>query len=74
MKSGLLTLWLGFCHDHALILYVYLPNDDDNAEESVLTVNIPIQYHRALNDFTDLCESIISAHTAHSYEMPDYTF
>lgn len=28
---------LGFCHDHALILYVYLPNDGDS-EESVLTV------------------------------------
>lgn len=27
----------GFCHDHALILYVYLPSDND-AEESVLTV------------------------------------
>ena len=28
----------GFCHDLALILYVYLPNDGDRAEESVLTV------------------------------------
>ena len=29
---------LGFCHEHALILYVYLPNDD--AEDSVLTVSL----------------------------------
>ncbi|EKG21080.1 Hus1-like protein [Macrophomina phaseolina MS6] len=26
-----------FCHDHALILYVYLPNDEDGREDSVLT-------------------------------------
>ena len=30
---------LGFCHERALILYVYLPNED-GAEESVLTVRI----------------------------------
>ncbi len=29
----------GFCHEHALILYVYLSNDDDGADESVLTVS-----------------------------------
>ncbi|KZF21401.1 Hus1-like protein [Xylona heveae TC161] len=29
-----------FCHNHALILYVYLPNEDDLAEESVLTYYI----------------------------------
>ncbi|KAI9711910.1 MAG: hypothetical protein M1812_007064 [Candelaria pacifica] len=29
-----------FCHEHALILYVYLPNDDDGADESVLTYYI----------------------------------
>jgi len=28
----------GFCHEHALILYVYLPNDD--TEDSVLTYYI----------------------------------
>jgi hypothetical protein len=28
---------LGFCHEHALILYVYLPNEHSE-EESVLTV------------------------------------
>jgi hypothetical protein len=32
-----LTVALGFCHEHALILYVYLPNDSGE-EESVLTV------------------------------------
>ncbi|KAK7730147.1 Checkpoint protein hus1 [Botryosphaeria dothidea] len=26
-----------FCHEHALILYVYLPNDEDGREDSVLT-------------------------------------
>lgn len=29
-----------FCHEHALILYVYLPGSDDGGEESVLTVSI----------------------------------
>lgn len=29
---------LGFVDDTALILYVYLPNDEDGAEESCLTV------------------------------------
>ena len=28
-------MYLGFCHEHALILYVYMSNDD---MESVLTV------------------------------------
>ena len=28
-----------FCHEHALILYVYLPGADDGGEESVLTVS-----------------------------------
>lgn len=27
----------GFCHEHALIIYVYLPNEHSE-EESVLTV------------------------------------
>jgi len=29
-----------FCHEHALILYVYLPSADDGGEESVLTVRV----------------------------------
>lgn len=29
-----------FCHEHALILYVYLPGADDGGEESVVTVGI----------------------------------
>ncbi|KAI9749981.1 MAG: hypothetical protein M1835_001455 [Candelina submexicana] len=29
-----------FCHEHALILYVYLSNDDDGGDESVLTYYI----------------------------------
>ncbi|KAK7526485.1 checkpoint protein Hus1/Mec3 [Phyllosticta citriasiana] len=29
-----------FCHDHALIVYVYLPNGDEGREESVLTYYI----------------------------------
>lgn len=33
----LLTI-LGFCHEHALILYVYLPSDGGE-DESVLTVS-----------------------------------
>jgi hypothetical protein len=35
--SGL-TCLAGFCHHHALILYVYLPNEGDG-DDSVLTVN-----------------------------------
>lgn len=31
---------VGFCDEHALILYVYLPNDEDGPE-SVLTVSGP---------------------------------
>jgi hypothetical protein len=33
-----LTVTLAFIHDTALVLYVYLPNDEDGGEESVLTV------------------------------------
>ncbi|KAK8160386.1 checkpoint protein Hus1/Mec3 [Phyllosticta citrichinensis] len=29
-----------FCHDHALIVYVYLPTDDEGRDESVLTYYI----------------------------------
>lgn len=29
---------LGFCDEHALILYVYLPSDEEGREDSVLTV------------------------------------
>lgn len=29
----------GFCHEHALILYVYLSNEQHGADESVLTVS-----------------------------------
>ncbi|KAI9673261.1 MAG: hypothetical protein M1829_004326 [Trizodia sp. TS-e1964] len=32
-----------FCHEHALILYVYLSNDDDGGDESVLTVSSVIK-------------------------------
>jgi hypothetical protein len=35
---GSYTDYLGFVNEHALILYVYLSNYDDGAEESVLTV------------------------------------
>lgn len=29
----------GFCHEHALILYVYLENEESGADDSVLTVS-----------------------------------
>lgn len=32
-----MNLYTGFCHEHALILYVYLSGDDT---ESVLTVRL----------------------------------
>lgn len=32
----------GFCHEHALILYVYLPNDNGD-DESVLTVRADLE-------------------------------
>lgn len=41
VRGGRRADWLvgiGFCHDHALILYVYLANGDQGVEESVLTV------------------------------------
>lgn len=33
--------WTGFCHEHALILYVYLPSED-GSDESVLTVRLTL--------------------------------
>lgn len=36
---------IGFCHDHALILYVYLANGVQGVEESVLTVCTPYHPH-----------------------------
>lgn len=30
----------GFCHEHALILYVYLAGEGEGDEESVLTVSL----------------------------------
>jgi hypothetical protein len=41
---------LGFCHEHALILYVYLP-DDNGEDDSVLTVRFlhPSKYFKLAN-------------------------
>jgi len=36
---GTLLTSVGFVDEHALILYVYLSNYDDGADESVLTVS-----------------------------------
>jgi hypothetical protein len=41
---------IGFCHEHALILYVYLPGADDGGEESVLTVSICTQIEYLIID------------------------
>ena len=41
---------IGFCHEHALILYVYLPGADDGGEESVLTVSICAQIEYLIID------------------------
>lgn len=35
-----LIMGTGFCHEHALILYVYLSNDEAGVDDSVLTVCI----------------------------------
>lgn len=32
-------LLVGFCHEHALILYVYISDEEDGGDESVLTVS-----------------------------------
>jgi hypothetical protein len=48
----------GFCHDLAVILYVYLPGEDADAEESVLTVSLTGHYY-AVNA-ADLLSSTIS--------------
>ena len=46
LSSGLkimeTNISIGFCHEQALILYVYLPNEDDATDESVLTVSLPM--------------------------------
>lgn len=34
---------IGFCHDHALVLYVYLPNEGDS-EDSILTASPLMQW------------------------------
>ena len=34
---------LGFCNEHALILYVYLNSDDDGQDGSVLTVRLTLK-------------------------------
>ena len=47
-------LALGFCHDHALILYVYLPNDDTGADESVLTVRQSVFFLSRLLPLVDV--------------------
>jgi len=39
--SELFANLLGFCDDHALILYVYLNSEDNQTSESVLTVSDP---------------------------------
>lgn len=33
---------VGFCHEHALILYVYLGSEEDGVDDSVLTVGVCI--------------------------------
>jgi len=39
------TIYLtGFCHDHALILYVYLSNEDNGGDDSVLTVRLRLPF------------------------------
>ena len=55
----------GFCHEHALILYVYLPNDDESAEESVLTVGPLSKLPSVRMKSPDQWFSTISALTAH---------
>ncbi|KAI9843021.1 MAG: hypothetical protein M1837_006652 [Sclerophora amabilis] len=50
----LIRMHAGFVHDHALILYVYLPNEDENAEESVLTVSDAVPKRRYKNADMDL--------------------
>ena len=61
----------GFCHDHALILYVYLSNSDSGAEDAVLTVCVPrtsTPKTLALRSTADLfIASITLLRTAHDF-------
>lgn len=47
-----------FCHEHALILYVFTNHDDPSLKDNVLTVSLPL----ATVDFQLTSPSIISAH------------
>lgn len=40
MNNVITVFCSGFCHEHALILYVYLSNNESGAEDSVLTVRL----------------------------------
>lgn len=63
---------LGFCDDHALILYVYLENDESGADDSVLTVSgllghFPARWSRtAENDVVVLILLLISTTSHHT--------
>lgn len=61
VTQGLIWADLGFVNDHALILYVYLSNDDEGGDESVLTVCNHLLPLMAAAD--TVADSIISART-----------
>ena len=64
----LIDCLVGFCHEHALILYVYISNDEDGGDESVLTVSprrlytepMPSEYHTDLEISTILVPTVLS--------------
>jgi len=57
-----------FCHEHALILYVYLPGADDGGEESVLTVRVCPEWRSKLQltvNSTTLAPTVLEHDTSH---------
>lgn len=60
-----LTSTPGFVDETALILYVYLPNDEDGGEESCLTVSFAFELKTAAADFS----STTSTPIAHEHSV-----
>ena len=61
---GTLLTSVGFVDEHALILYVYLSNYDDGADESVLTVS-PQSFNRGLLIFPPVLHLLFQYMSTH---------
>jgi hypothetical protein len=61
----MLLISVGFADEHALILYVYLSNYDDGADESVLTVSPPQSFNRNLLIFPPVLHLLFQHMSTH---------